>query len=570
MTRTTYVELVSDDRALVGYWRFGETSGLVAKDVTGRHDGIYQDVRLGAPGALRGDDDTAANFDRLTSVVLVGDSEDFAFPGVSEFSIEAWIKLGREPSANQRIVSRRLDDGESADGYELVVTPARAITFNRHAGEGVDHLVTRRAIEVGEWAQVVATYDGETMRVFVDGELADEIAAVEALAQTRAQLDLGRRANSSGTSTFFGTIDEVSITGRAMAAEEVKSRFSAACNGTRVDLPAPAEAVPELWPDTVSKLLGADVWNDRDGSDACRFLMLPLHAAFAFGRSDWIAEFADHSNRFARASAASGVALEDPVARLDYLFLWTRFTALAVAADRSEVVDEDLVAICAEEFGSRWPEERAFLLASLARNESDGGRSSVLDDVHLLLFAIAADLLASGVVEDDSILEALTEARDLAVRAFASEVRWTENGGCLLEAIAEAYRVPELLESLRGAFDDSEPGRRFFDNLRVGFEPQVLSSVENGARPSTLPTTFLFGWWARLPSQRIADAYSSLAESFPLPDDVVAGHVEKSGNQAHHPLCTGAAPYENGFYELLVRLAAVIEPLPGPPPVVPQ
>src|SRR5207249_4329512 len=60
-----YVSTIKREAGLVAYWRLDEPGGATAGDGSGQgHDGAYQGVLLGQPGALAGggDADAAATF----------------------------------------------------------------------------------------------------------------------------------------------------------------------------------------------------------------------------------------------------------------------------------------------------------------------------------------------------------------------------------------------------------------------------------------------------------------------------------------------------------------------------
>ena len=62
-TPTASYRQVVLDASPVSYWRLGETSGTSAADETGANPGTYNNVLLGAPGALACDSNPSASFD---------------------------------------------------------------------------------------------------------------------------------------------------------------------------------------------------------------------------------------------------------------------------------------------------------------------------------------------------------------------------------------------------------------------------------------------------------------------------------------------------------------------------
>jgi hypothetical protein len=102
-------------------------------------------------------------------------------------------------------------------------------------------LQTTAPIEAGRWYHLAATYDGLTMRLYVDGNLAGELG-VGAIADVRSApsgtFDFGvaadeehssnTGANSNNQVQLQGAIDEGAYYGRALSAGEVANHYDAA------------------------------------------------------------------------------------------------------------------------------------------------------------------------------------------------------------------------------------------------------------------------------------------------------------------------------------------------------
>jgi serine protease AprX len=105
----------------------------------------------------------SAQLDGLTGAVTVPGVDDASI--ASGFTIEAWVKLGA-PQTNRGIAGRWswLDGGgallwiDESGHYELVVTR-----------DSANYLATTTAPVVGAWEHVVGTWDGATLRLYVNG-----------------------------------------------------------------------------------------------------------------------------------------------------------------------------------------------------------------------------------------------------------------------------------------------------------------------------------------------------------------------------------------------------------------
>jgi hypothetical protein len=543
-----YAHSVRSGPELVGYWRLGERDGEAAREATGRHDGVYRGVGLGATGALIGDPDGAAEFDGATSRVEIPASAELSFAGQAPFSLEAWVRLSRLPRENVRILSCRAEVEHGVDGYELVVTPRGAITFNRYRGGEVDHLVTVPVLVAGEWAFVVAVHDGSAMRVYVSGALAGEREAHVELADGTRALDLGRRTGTSGSSTLAGVLDEVAVWARALPDGEVleRIRVSGRVPFGESDRESLAATLQETWGRTVTELLAGP--KEHDWTQ----LLLPLYGAFELDVPGWKVSFAEQAGLVSSAHPPLGAA-----------YLWGRFIATASLQEATELVPEGLACVLAED-----------LLAAPMQADT---WPRVSDDV-LLKMGLASDLLgaATGIGPDQAA--GLREIRARAVDALARAVRWNELGGWLLAPDGIAGQTPQtavlpvVLEGMQATSPDGSPAWAFFRNLRLGLERQFVAAVlvppdedlpvyrttslvdgrdgvdATGGEGAESSRTLMLGLWSRLPGDRIREAYRSISACSPLSEDV----AEALGV---------TLAVERRLCELLTTLAVLLEPL---------
>src|SRR5207248_10201537 len=114
-------------------------------------------------GALTGDPDTAASFDGATGAVSVPDDASLRLNGA--FSIEFWA---RETSFVNTWPGILRKGGATATGYLIYYKPDGTLSFKRGGTEAV---TASGALSTNRWRQFVVTYDGSTLRWFVDGAL---------------------------------------------------------------------------------------------------------------------------------------------------------------------------------------------------------------------------------------------------------------------------------------------------------------------------------------------------------------------------------------------------------------
>ncbi len=209
-----YSALVTGTSGVAGYWRLGETSGTTATDSAGSANGTYSGSHtLGVSGGVAGDPNAAVRL--AGGHVDMGDNHDFA--GTATFTLEAWVRPTTIDGTSRRIVSK----AAALQGYELFVNSGTGISFQRIAGS--TNTVSATAPVLNAWSHVAATYDGTTMRLYVNGSQVGSTASALSLLNTVATLRVGNSA--VGTDGWAGDLDDVAVYAGALSAAQVQSHF---------------------------------------------------------------------------------------------------------------------------------------------------------------------------------------------------------------------------------------------------------------------------------------------------------------------------------------------------------
>ena len=211
----------------IAYWRFGETDTTTAMDSSGNgHHGTYTGgVTLGQPGI--GGGDTAALFDGKSGRVTVPDDA-----GISpdHITMEALVRWDGPNAFQQRILEKSWDDAETFTSYGLNVLPDGKVLVELETSGGDDsHYTTLAALTVGESAHIVATFDGSTVLVYINGVLQVTDAGTGTLPASGVilydfssleALGLGNQAERGRP--FNGLIDEIALYDYALSADRVR------------------------------------------------------------------------------------------------------------------------------------------------------------------------------------------------------------------------------------------------------------------------------------------------------------------------------------------------------------
>src|SRR5258707_7115543 len=104
-----------------------------------------------------------------------------------------------------------------ASGGGAPLAPTGGGTFNG----AVDYFAAPTALAVNAWSHVALTWDGSTMRLYINGVEAENHARTGTLQSTTTPLRIG---NNSPYGEFFqGLIDEVRIYNRTLSAVEIQT-----------------------------------------------------------------------------------------------------------------------------------------------------------------------------------------------------------------------------------------------------------------------------------------------------------------------------------------------------------
>ncbi len=218
-----YASAVTATAGLEGYWRLGEPAGMkTAVASAGAVDGSYAPAVLKGAGLIGSDPDSAAVFRAgAAGSIAFGDQADF--PARHAFTLEAWIQPAK--ASRKRVGGPVISKLQKHwGGYALETTGRGRLSFSLSRGKRPATVYGPR-LAAGERHHVVASFDGRTMRICVDGSCGSGWArsASRRLVDNAAPLLVGRQ----GRSAFAGTIDEVAVYGLALTPEEVAAHAAA-------------------------------------------------------------------------------------------------------------------------------------------------------------------------------------------------------------------------------------------------------------------------------------------------------------------------------------------------------
>ncbi len=236
-----YEDLVLDADP-VAYWRLGGTS-TADDDASGNgnHATTYGGVTVEASGALADDEDTAITLNGSSGYLQAPTSSSLNSPSTA-ITMEAWIRPASGAFGGQRPLLIKGYTSHANPYYQYGLFVRDDTQYPRAIGVSLTANGTHQGATLpytgwtyGEWHHVVATYDGSSARIYVNGVLRGAVAVSGTLNTYTTPVTLGAYANLAKTSAnlFNGDIDEVAIYATALSAATIDDHYTLGVEGPR-------------------------------------------------------------------------------------------------------------------------------------------------------------------------------------------------------------------------------------------------------------------------------------------------------------------------------------------------
>jgi len=211
------ITMAGTEEFLVAYWPFNEGSGTIAADASGNgHDGELIDNPSWGQGKFGGGLDFGAG----GGYVLVPD--DDALDLTADLTYMGWFNLNEAIEGQRRMMSKNdsiffLFDFSDPGSLDFLVKP------NNDFAESttVDWVV-------GTWYHFAGTYDGDALRMYINGALEGEATGVSPIAVSDLDLWIGADDYLLPTTTLPGILDEIRIYSVALTENEIREVMDSA------------------------------------------------------------------------------------------------------------------------------------------------------------------------------------------------------------------------------------------------------------------------------------------------------------------------------------------------------
>lgn len=192
---------------LLSYWSLNEASGTRADSADGN------------PMADQGSVTGASGFGNVGNVsVFDGGSNDYLRTSSSvfnsgNFTLAGWFNMNGAPAAQAFLINN-----VTQIGVLVLSTQKLRIKVSASLADGTTVLST------GAWNHVAMTYDGATMKAYLNGSATPEISAASAAVYTGSLTALG--STIANTSRFTGSLVGWGVWGRVLSAVGISNLYN--------------------------------------------------------------------------------------------------------------------------------------------------------------------------------------------------------------------------------------------------------------------------------------------------------------------------------------------------------
>lgn len=238
---------------LVGYWNFDDISGTLAKDFSTNQKNGALTTGVNCSTSIEAKFGNACKFDGIESAVNV--SSFYTQIPIATWML--WVKFDSVPSSWVSL----LDAGEIGSfgvGRDYIAIKKSGVSeeglvahINTVGMGNRSAFVTTGIIPItNSWHHIAATYDGATLRIYVNGTLRNSTITSGSI-PLPSLVAIGNRVEATDE-TLNGTIDDVRIYNRVLTADEISALASTIPSATIF----PAEIITAISAEKVQTLKG--------------------------------------------------------------------------------------------------------------------------------------------------------------------------------------------------------------------------------------------------------------------------------------------------------------------------
>ncbi len=225
----------------VAWWKFDECSGTTAHDVLNNgYDGTLNvaagsNTAVGTCGSNNaahmwndgnyGKFNTALGFDGSDDYVATGNIAPIAATTLTYQAVSwgGWM-VASSSAASKTIIHKAKEFKLTTDASSKAVC---SVDISAGVGFSATTAISNTAVPVGSWTQLICTYDGTNVRIYMNGRLETTSSTVSGSitsTSTASAVNIGRDPAPSGF--FEGLIDEVQLYNYTLTLPQIKNLYN--------------------------------------------------------------------------------------------------------------------------------------------------------------------------------------------------------------------------------------------------------------------------------------------------------------------------------------------------------
>jgi YD repeat-containing protein len=199
---------------LVAAFGFNEGTGTTVADASGNGNG---GTISGATWTLAGKFGAALSYNGVNNMVTVADANSLDL--TTGMTLEAWVNPSELGAIWRTAI---IKEAGTQLAYALYGHATDTSQPSGHANVGTDTWTRGTGpLPVNSWTHLAVTYDGAALKLYVNGTLASSKPLLGNILTSTGALRFG--GNSIWSEWFKGTLDEIRIYNRALAATEIQT-----------------------------------------------------------------------------------------------------------------------------------------------------------------------------------------------------------------------------------------------------------------------------------------------------------------------------------------------------------
>ena len=164
---------------------------------------------------------THLNFDGVDDVVDLGLGLTTYFTGRTQVSIQAWVRP--ETNTGLGTIVGNYNYPTNVDQMQMLLRrDGSNYSFWLDSGSGYTSISAVGSVILNTWQHVTGTWDGTTMRIYIDGVLANSSAKTGTIPSKTTSFSIG----SNSAERFDGDIDEVKLWNIALTATDIMNTMN--------------------------------------------------------------------------------------------------------------------------------------------------------------------------------------------------------------------------------------------------------------------------------------------------------------------------------------------------------